>query len=444
MTDPNRTRRVDFRLRRALESGTLPKDLLIDGPAGTGKTFGILAMVHNLCCQYPKFRALICRQTRASLTESVLATMEEDVLPAYGHEFLANGQRRSHRTDYIYPNGSRIVLAGLDKPARVLSTAWDLVYVNEAIEAQEEAWDTLGSRQDRPGRDSRFGYLIGDTNPGDPAHWLKKRCDENRTTLWQTTHAANPALYGMEGWKPAWDRYRKRLENLTGTRRKRLKDGIWSAGAGAWFETFDPDSHVSVTAEYDPRFPVHLSVDTGVHTGAVLWQVKEEYDGPCITCFGDFYSYGTHAHENARQIMAMVKSLGNGRFDVGRMDPSGNAQNGMGGTTIGTEYQRAGLKLQPWPKFPGCVSAGLAILESFVAVDPAKLRVHPRCTQLINAFPNYKRKKRGNQFIDEPEDPQHPYEEVIDALRSGLLDKYPSGRQPDPGFRNVGITKVMY
>ena len=443
MIDPNRTRRVDIRLRQALESGTLPKDLLIDGPAGTGKTFGILAVIHHLCCRYPKFRALVCRQTRASLTESVLATFEEDVLPAFGHEFLKAGQRRSHRTDYLYPNGSRIVLAGLDKPARVLSTAWDLVYVNEAIEALEEAWDTLGSRQDRPGRDGRFGYLIGDTNPGDPAHWLKKRCDEGRTVLWSTTHAANPALFGMDGWEPAWERYRKRLDNLRGTHRKRLKDGIWSAGGGVWFDTFDPDKHVIGSAEYDPRFPVHLSVDTGVHTGAVLWQIRDGYEGQSLSVFGDYYNYGAPAFENARSILEIVNKFAGGRFDVGRHDPSGNAQSGHGAQTIVTEYQRAGLILRPWPKFPGSQSAGLALLESFVAVEPVQFSVHPRCVNLINAMANYKRKKRGGQFIDEPEDPQHPYEECVDALRSGLLDRFPEGRKPDLNLRRINARNVF-
>ena len=387
---------------------------------------------------------MVCRQTRASLTESVLATFEEDVLPAYGHQFLASGQRRSHRTDYIYPNGSRIVLAGLDKPDRVLSTAWDLVYVNEAIEAAEEAWDTLGSRQDRPGRDGRFGYLIGDTNPGDPAHWLKKRCDEGRTKLWQTTHAANPALFGTAGWTPAWERYKKRLDNLRGTRRKRLKDGIWAAGEGAWFDTFDPEKHVGEKAEFNPNFPVHLSVDTGVHTGAVLWQPCDVNGEQSISVFADYYNYGAPALENARAILGMVQKFSRGRFDVGRHYPSGNTQSGHGAQTIITEYQRAGLKLQPWPKYPGSQAAGLALLESFVATDPPQFAVHPRCTNLINALPNYKRKKRGGQFIDEPEDPQHPYEESIDALRSGLLDKFPEGRKPEAKLVNRSAGRLFY
>jgi hypothetical protein len=89
------------------------------------------------------------------------------------------------------------------------------------------------------------------------------------------------------------------------------------------------------------------------------------------------------------------------------------------------------------------VASGLALVESFVAVDPPKLLIHPRCRNLIDAFANYKRKRRGGQWIDDPEDPQHPYEDLIDSLRSGLLDKFPEGRKPDPGFMKVPGRRVV-
>lgn len=441
MTDPNHHRRVDVRLKRGLESGTLPKDLLICGPAGTGKTYGVLSVLHTLCRDYGGLRVLVARQTRASLTESVLADFEDFILPEDGSERLASGERRDHRAAYRYPNRSRIVLGGLDKPDRILSTAWDFAYINEAIEAQENAWETLRSRMNRPGRSRRFGFLLGDTNPGDPQHWLKGRVDKGLTAYWFTSHAANPALYGHDGWTPAWDAYKQTLDQLTGLRRKRLLEGLWAAGEGQWFDSFDVEKHVGEDAEYDRRYPVHLAVDTGVHTGAVWFQV---IDGPAprVHVFADYYSYGVPAYDNAARIMGVCGERSGGRYDVGRMDPSGNADNGTG-TVIGGEFGRAGLRLHPWPKFPGCVASGLALVESFVAVDPPTLRVHPRCRHLIDAFANYRRKKRGGQFIDEPEDPQHPHEDLIDALRSGLLDKWPEGRVPQPKLRRVHAGRVF-
>ena len=75
---------------------------------------------------------------------------------------------------------------------------------------------------------------------------------------------------------------------------------------------------------------------------------------------------------------------------------------------------------------------GLALLESFVSpsVGPPQLLVHPRCEPLIQAFQCYRRAKRAGQWLDQPEDPQHPHEDLVDALRGGLRASYPRGTDP--------------
>lgn len=442
MPDTQRSERVDVRLRQAFEAGELPKDLLVCGPAGTGKTWAILAFLHLLLADCEGLRVLVCRQTRRSLTDSVLVTYEQEILPADGMEFLALGATRDHRSRYLYPGGSELVVGGLDRPDKILSTSWDVIYVNEAIEVEEAAWDTLSTRLNRPGRPTWLGHLIGDTNPGDPSHWLRKRVDEGRTVLWDTGHEANPALHDGDEWTPAGRQYQETLDRLRGARRKRLRDGLWAAGEGQWFGSFDPDRHVSPDADFDCRYPVHLAVDTGVHTGAVLYQIRDMADGPAVTVFADYYSYDVAAEQNALSILGLCAERCGGRYDVGRLDPAGGARSGFGAQTIDSEFRRVGLTLEPWLKYPGCVLAGLNLLGSFL--DSGRLTVHPRCERTVNALLNYKRKQRQNQFIDEPEDPQHPHEELIDALRSSLLDRYPEGRRPKPSFRQVSPHRAFY
>lgn len=229
--------RVDTRLLLAAESGAFPKSLVVCGPAGTGKTFGVLCFLHCLAADYPGLRLLWVRQTRVSLAESVQQTYEEMVLPLDGADRLADGVARRFRHHYRYPNRSVIVLGGLDRPAKVMSTAWDVIYLNEAIEAKEESWDALSSRLDRPGRPDWLGWLIADTNPGVPNHWIRRRADEGRLTLWNTTHRANPALWdsARSDWTPAGSRYRGRLEQLRGAARARLLEGEWAANEGLVF-----------------------------------------------------------------------------------------------------------------------------------------------------------------------------------------------------------------
>jgi hypothetical protein len=432
------------RLCDTFQSGSLPPECLLVGAAGTGKTWGILTLLHLLSLERAGLRFLLCRKTRESLTESVLVTYEQEVLPLTGHQSIAERVKRRVRQSYTYPNGTEWIVGGLDKPSKVLSTSYDLIFVNEAIEFEKDAWETLQSRIGRPERSHGLNALIGDTNPGDPSHWLKARCADGTCLEWVSYHRDNPALHDGRAWTEQGLAYLARLRRLTGARRKRLYEGLWAAGAGVWFETFG-DAHVSTAAEFDPRWPVTLCVDSGVHTGAVWFQVRDGPDGPMVTVFGDFYAHDVHAFAVARLILARCRELyGSDRFDRGVTDPTGSARNPIGPSVL-AEYERAGLRgLYHWPSFPGSVVDGLRLIESFVCEDPPSLLVHPRCVNLINSFANYRRKKRGGQYLDVPEDENHPYEECMDALRGGLQDRFPSGRRPRPQLYQRSAASMMY
>lgn len=419
---------------------------MVCGPAGTGKTFGILSFLHCLNRDYAGIKGLFLRATRVSLTDSVLSTFEGEVLPADGCEFVAEGAQRRNRTHYRYPNGSEIVCAGLDRsPTRVLSTSWDWVFVNEAREVNQEVWETIGSRMDRPDRDTRFGFLLGDSNPGAPDHHLKRRADSAKLPLWDTTHRANPALFDGRNWTPAGLRYLARLDGLTGVRRKRYLDGLWVAGEGIWFDTFDPDLHVTERAEFDPNSKVFVAVDSGVFTGAVWFQVVEGLDGPAVHVFADYLTEGLSAYSNAKAILEVSRERCGGRIHRATTDPAGTARNAVGPAVV-AEYARAGLNLIPWPRTSSVVD-GLALVESFVggSLDgpPAALFVHPRCRSLIDAFSNYTRAKVRDVWLDYPADPQHPAEDLIDALRGGLSDRFPDGRRPALNLPTVPASRLV-
>lgn len=432
---------MDSRIKAGLEWDALPRDLLICGPAGTGKTYSILTALHCIAKRYANLRILICRETRASLTQSVLVTFEQEVLPSDGMEHVSHGLLRRTRQSYIYPSGTEIALAGLDNPAKALSSAWDIIYINEATETTEEAWETLQSRLRRPGRPTQFGYLIADTNPADPGHWLKRRADKGLTALWDTTFEANPALHDGADWTEAGRTYIANLDRLTGSRRKRLRDGLWAAGEGAWFDGFDTVKHVSERAEFDPALPVHVGLDSGHESAAVWFQVAKIEDEdqwhvparlrrfrPEIRVIADYYSMGRGALKVAEDVIAINARFGHGRWDVAT-DPAGKSATSIGVSVFG-EFERAGLRFHPWPI--RSVLDSLSLLESFISVEPPELIVHPSCRHLIDAFGNYKRAQRQKQWIDRPVDPQHPYEDLIDALRGGLCDVMPAGRPTPP------------
>jgi hypothetical protein len=210
--------------------------------------------------------------------------------------------------------------------------------------------------------------------------------------------------------------------------------------AGVWFTQFDEGQHVTEAADFDPNLPVHASIDIGVETGAVFFQVFHNPYAvrPIVNVFGDYYSYDRGAEGAATDIKGLYEQLTGRPFIpsediIVSMDRAGGAKNPVGPTVI-AEYVRAGLKnpdggVHYWPRFPGSVNDSLALVETLLksATGGISLLVHPRCKPLIDAFQSYVRKKVNDQWLDQPADPQHPHEELIDALRGGVKTVFPRG-----------------
>ncbi len=77
-------------------------------------------------------------------------------------------------------------------------------------------------------------------------------------------------------------------------------------------------------------------------------------------------------------------------------------------------------------------------------LDRGLLQIHPRCLALKAAFQNYARKRTGRgDWLDEPADPQHPHEDLMDALRGGVRDRFPEGRIEQPELRRVAASRFL-
>jgi phage terminase large subunit len=182
-------------------------EAVLSGPAGTGKTRTWLEKLHLCLMKYDGARALMLRKTHAALTSSALVTYREKIQPALnGVRFY--GGSAEEPPQYRYPNGSRLLLGGMDKATKVLSTEFDLIYVNETTELTEAEWETLTTRL-RYGK-MPYQQLMADCNPDAPSHWLKLRADRGATALWESRHADNPSV------TPA---YLATLDALTGVLR---------------------------------------------------------------------------------------------------------------------------------------------------------------------------------------------------------------------------------
>src|SRR6188768_3966463 len=94
-------------------------EVIISGPAGTGKTYGALWRLHLAALKYPGMRALMVRKTQEDLTASAVVTYQERVLTAGAFGVTPFGGSKFRPASFVYPNGSQILVGGLDKADKV-------------------------------------------------------------------------------------------------------------------------------------------------------------------------------------------------------------------------------------------------------------------------------------------------------------------------------------
>jgi phage terminase large subunit len=258
-------------------------------------------------------RGLLVRKTLASLGSTALVTWREHVVP----EVLATGEvvfyggSAEHAAQYRYRNGSTIVVGGLDRSTRIMSSEYDVIYVQEAIELTEADWEALTTRL----RNGRMPYqqLIADTNPDTPTHWLKARCDRGAAVMLDSRHEDNPLLFDDAGaMTETGATYLARLDALTGPRHARLRRGLWTSAEGQIFEQWDPAVHLVDRRRIPAEWTRWWTVDFGYTNPFVLQRWAEDPDGR-LWLYAERYLTRTLVEDHARAILAEVAPAGEWR-----------------------------------------------------------------------------------------------------------------------------------
>ena len=273
---------VDFAPRGAARElmTALDRELLLEGPAGSGKTRPILELLHLLATSKPGFRGLICRKVGATLATTCLVTFRRLVLrPQDQVRFFGGSKDRP--AAFTYSNGSEIVVGGLDVGAdgtqsKILSSEYDAIYFNEAVEGSVEDWETLTTRL-RPFV-LRHPRLIGDCNPSYGSHWLNLRAQSGTVRRFVSLLEDNPLYFDAVGQiTAAGQAYLAGLDALTGARYERLRLGLWTGVENAVYGNFERAIHIRPLPA-GLRFRSYFGVDYGrVHKAAVVVVSVDQY-----------------------------------------------------------------------------------------------------------------------------------------------------------------------
>jgi terminase large subunit-like protein len=284
-------------------------EVLVSGPAGTGKSRACLEKLSTTALANPGMRGLIVRKVRDTLGGTALVTWREHVVvEALAHGTVAfYGGSAAEPAQYRYSNGSVIVIGGMDKPSKIMSSEYDMVYVQEATELTLTDWEALTTRL-RYGR-VPFQQLIADCNPDAPTHWLKRRCDDGATVMLHSRHEDNPVLF--RGMQPTelGAAYIAKLDALTGVRKLRLRLGLWAAAEGVIYAEWSDAVHLVDRFVPPDDWPRYWSVDFGYTNPFVCQRWAVDPDGR-LYLYGEHYRTQRTVDQHAVDILATVAPRG--------------------------------------------------------------------------------------------------------------------------------------
>jgi phage terminase large subunit len=305
-----------------------------------------------------------------------------------------------------------LVLAGMDRPGKALSSEYDLIYVNQAEELLLSTWEILTGRA--TGRAGHLGnpQLFGDCNPSYPEHWIKKR---DTIKLIPSHHEDNPVLFDPDTGEITEQGVKTMevLYSLTGLRKKRGLLGLWVQAEGVVYDNFDEQLNVSVDAEYDPNLPVRWGVDDGYVYGDGPGHANYH---PRVFLLGQptsqgglniFYEY-VKAGELSEVSVDNVLALDYKRPDLAMVDSAAAELRGRIGAkgimhSGGTHQVSEGIKVV---RYYICDGKGVRLLQ-----------IHPRCVNLIMEMQSYRYDERSHSVKAGERAPLKIDDHCVSALR---------------------------
>lgn len=314
-----------------------------------------------------------------------------------------------------YGGTSEIVLKGWESVETVRGTQFDLVVLDEVAKMRnfKAGWEgaVMGTLAFRNGRALMLSTPYGYNHFYD----LYKMGQESQGLWksWKFTSFDNPYLS------------RDYLENI----RQTVTPDFWAQEyladfrrfTGLIYREFDLSKHVAdfpfekneygdylfgqdfAVRGFTAAVPAHLTSD-----GMLYVLDGYKMDG----------AEGMTAEKHAGEIRAMLTKYADfGRY-IGYGDPAGFAKNQQHGDrlwSLADEYMELGFPLTP---ANNDVIAGINYVRQLFAQD--KIRIHPRCTPLIDELLQYQWKEQSAKKVgeeNEPEKVRKVNDHLLDALR---------------------------
>ena len=365
------------------------------GSAGSGKSYTIAQRIIIRCTKEP-IRVLVCRRYATTLRNSCFALFKE-ILTKW--KLLPYVKIKETDMSITFPNGSQIIMVGLDTEEKLLSlTNISTVWVEEAYEVEKSKVEQLNLRMRGTAANQQ---LILSWNPISKHSWLYeftvKNPPENSVFI-HSTYKDNPflnpeyvqALDEMEIRNP--EKYRVYGRGEWGVDSSGLVIKNWKT------EAFDAMALAAAGLEH------RAGMDLGWIDKSAIIDTLYDKANHTIYVFNEFYKSGCQPSELAAAIKDM--NLAKSKIRVDAAEPR----------TI-QFFRNEGINAEGAAKGKDSVRAGLMFLQDNLII------VHPKCQNFITELENFSYIK-SKQTGEWTEDTTHEWSHAIDACRYAYSDIY--------------------
>ena len=367
------------------------------GSAGSGKSYSICQKIIIRCCREP-IRVLVCRRYATTLRNSCFALFKE---------VLANWQLTNYvkirETDMsiTFPNGSQIIMVGLDTEEKLLSlTNISTVWVEEAYEVEKTKIEQLNLRMRGTAANQQ---IILSWNPISKQSYLYNFTIEEppeNSIFHHSTYKDNPFLNAE--YIAALDE----MEIRNPAKYKVYGLGQWGIDAEGLVITNWKKEEFDYMALAASGLEHRAGMDLGWVDKTAIIDTLYDRENKIIYVFNEFYKSGCQLTEIATAVGDM--KLNKTKIFVDAAEPRSIQF-----------FKSEGINAVPCSKGRDSVKAGYMFLQDCLII------VHPSCQNFITELENfsYIKSKITGEYTD---DTTHEWSHAIDACRYAYSDIYTS------------------
>ena len=362
---------------------------------GSAKSYSITQKIIIRCCN-ERIKILVCRKYGSTLRNTCFSLFKEVL-----EKWKLTPYVKIKESDFsiTFPNGSQIIMMGLDEETKLLSlNNIGTIWIEEAFEVPRDIVEQLNLRMRSQNENQQ---IIMSWNPISINSWLYDFAElnppENSRKIF-STFKDNPflskeyieAMEDMRVRNPA--KARIYYYGQYGVNPEGLVIQNWRA------EEFDPMQLASLGYEH------RVGMDLGWVDKSAIIDSLYDRQNKTIYVFNEFYKSGCQLSELADQIKKM--GLQKCKIFVDAAEPRSIQF-----------FRQEGINATPCKKGADSVKAGLMFLQDNLII------VHPKCKNFIMELENfsYIKSKLTGEWT---EDTTHEWSHAVDACRYAYSDIY--------------------